>query len=59
MDITKEELGKMGLDELKGLYTMLGEVIVSKQKPSVKPKFKRRKGCLWLIVSNEEIHLQI
>lgn len=61
MEVSKESLEQMTVEELQGFVKLIGEVISSKQVKEVKakPKFKRRKGCLWLGAGDEEIHLSI
>lgn len=61
MEVSKESLEQMTVEELQGLVKLIGEVISSKQAKEVKakPKFKRRKGCLYLCAGDEETHLII
>lgn len=61
MEVTKESLEQMTVEELQGLTKLIGEVISSRQAKELKtkPKFKRRKGCLWLTAGDKEIHLSI
>lgn len=61
MEVSKEALEQMTIEELQGLTKLIGEIVTSKQgkEVKVKPKFRRRKGCLWLVAGDEEIHLSI
>lgn len=61
MEVSKEALEQMTVEELRDLAKLIGEIVTSKRAKEVraKPKFKRRHGCLWLVVGDEEVHLTI